>query len=281
MFIAALFTIARTWRKWYFDYFKFCREDKRVSSVSGKTTALSLSWLMPGLSGKESWKERVKGPFCSILFPRSGAWCVMRAWEAVAGQETCSDDGGKWNWDGLKWSVGGFGQTEEQKQWSPWREFEGLEIRATREGEALSLSPVGGKRGRLKCLQMLEVAQTECIQTRERGRCTDGYLSTRKCPTLQLDGDTEHSCADFLVPMVPWGAFCKEGMVSQATPDPIRDSFLPGPSVGPVCVCVCIHVWERPGRCDVDHLCGCIEGIDGKSALSRVLISRVDDMTFV
>ena len=90
---------------------------------------------------------------------------------------------------------------------------------------------------------MLEVAQTECIQTRERGRCTDGYLSTRKCPTLQLDGDTEHSCADFLVPMVPWGAFCKEGMVSQATPDPIRDSFLPGPSVGPVCVCVCVCVY--------------------------------------
>ena len=144
MFIAALFTIARTWRKWFFDYFKFRREDKRVSSVSGKTTALSLSWPMPGLSGKESWKERVKGSFCSILFPRSGAWCVMHAWEAVAGQETCSDDGGKWNWDGLKWSVGGFGQTEEQKQWSPWREFEGLEIRATREGEALSLSPDSG-----------------------------------------------------------------------------------------------------------------------------------------
>ena len=42
----------------------------------------------------------------------------------------------------------------------------------------------GGKRGRSKCLQMLEVAQTG-----ERGRCTDGYLFARKCPTLQLDRD--------------------------------------------------------------------------------------------
>lgn len=102
--------------------------------------------------------------------------------------------------------------------------------------------PLGGKRGRLKCLQMLEVAQTECIQTRERGRCTDDYLSTRKCPTLQLDGNTEHSCADFLVPTVPWGPFCKEGKVSQATPDPTGDSFLPG------LVCVCVYTLVRETR---------------------------------
>ena len=102
--------------------------------------------------------------------------------------------------------------------------------------------PLGGTRGRLKCLQMLEVAQTECIQTRERGRCTDDYLSTRKCPTLQLDGNTEHSCADFLVPTVPWGPFCKEGMVSQATPDPTGDSFLPG------LVCVCVYTLVRETR---------------------------------
>lgn len=43
-------------------------------------------------------------------------------------------------------------------------------------------------------------------------------------------------------PHGPWGPFCKEGMVLQATPDPTRDSFLPGPGVGPVCVCVCTHV---------------------------------------
>ena len=262
-------------------YFKFRREDKRVSSVPGKTTALSLSWPMPGLSGKESWKEGVKGPFCSIPFPRSGAWCVACAWEAVAGQERCWGDGGRWNWDGLKRPVGGFGQTEGRKQWSPWREFGGWEIRAPREGEAPSLPPTPGEAREVEM-------PARCWRWPRPGKGEDAQMVTflpgnaRPC---SWTGTGAQLCR-FPGPHGPWGPFCKEGMVLQATPDPTWDSFLPGPGVGPVCVYT--HVWERPGRCDVDHLCGCIEGmawgprtqllskillvtIDGKSTLSRIL----------
>lgn len=81
-----------------------------------------------------------------------------------------------------------------------------LEIWVPRGGKALSLSLRWNERGR-SAMQMLEVAQSGGTQTRGRGRCTDDYLSARKCPLLQLDWDAEPSCADFPVPTVPRGSF--------------------------------------------------------------------------
>lgn len=50
----------------------------------------------------------------------------------------------------------------------------------------------------------------------------------------------KHSCADFLVPRVPWGSSREEGIVSQAAPDP--------PGVIPPCPRgrrgACAHVSE-------------------------------------
>lgn len=96
-------------------------------------------------------------------------------------------------------------------------------------------------------MQMLEVAQTGCSRARGRGRCTDGYLSVRKCPELQQAWDAEHSCAHFPVLRVPWESFREEEMVSQPTPDPTGASFLLQPSVRSVCVNTC----ERDREDDV------------------------------
>ena len=263
-------------------YFKFRREDKRVSSVSGKTTALSLSWQMPGLSGKESWKEGVKGPFCSIPFPRSGAWCVACAWEAVAGRERCSGDGGKWNWDGLKRPVGAL---VRQRSGSSGHRGENLgDGRSGPRGKGkLRAFPL--PRGEAREVEM--PADVGGGPDRGKGKMHRWLPFCQEMPDPAAGQGQEHSCADFLVPTVPGGPSARKGWCCRPllTPPGTPSSLA---LVSALCVCVCAHVWERPGRCDVDHLCGCLEGmaweprtqllskillvtIDGKSTLSGIL----------
>lgn len=54
-----------------------------------------------------------------------------------------------------------------------------------------------------------------------------GHLSARKHSLLHQDWGAQHSCADFPVPRIPWGSFWEEGVMSQPTPDPTWDPFLP------------------------------------------------------
>ena len=274
-------------------YFKFRREDKRVSSVPGKTTALSLSWPMPGLSGKESWKEGVKGPFCSIPFPRSGAWCVACAWEAVAGQERCSKvmvvGGIEMDWNDL------WGALVRQRGGSSGHRGENLgdgRSGPRGKGKLRAFPPPRGKRGRSKCLQDVGGGPD-----RGKGKMHRWLPFCQEMPDPAAGRGQEHSCADFLVPTVPGGPSARKGWCCRPllTPPGTPSSLaLVSALVSALCVCVCVcvcvctHVWERPGRCDVDHLCGCIEGmawgprtqllskillvtIDGKSTLSRIL----------
>lgn len=121
---------------------------------------------------------------------------------------------------------------------APERYLEDPDIWARRKGSASF--PGWHWRGRV-VVQMLEAAQTGGRgKGGSQGRCTDGYLSDRKCPKLQRGWEAEHSCAHFPVAGVPWESFREEEMVSQPTPDPARASFLPHRGVRPVCVCACV-----------------------------------------
>lgn len=127
---------------------------------------------------------------------------------------------------------GGVGPPGEQEQCSHWREFGGSGDRRyvrAMSGEGLCAFLWGGTRA-------VELLCRCWMGARGRGRCTDGYLSIRKCPALQHGWDVS---AAVPVSWSPGSLGGPSDRKSQSTPDPPEThSSLTLVPAQRVCTCV-------------------------------------------
>lgn len=183
-----------------------------------------------------------QGACCSVPFPRlSSLMCHASVRSSHWWQETCSDDGSKWSRDRLErpmgrlWDLQWLWQNHGTEAVVTLERVLGEpEIRATRGGKALW----GGTReAKLLC---------RCWGWPRLGAAGPGQGKVHRwspfCQEMP-DAAAGRGCwaqlCTFPGPQDPLGSLWEEGMVSQPTPDPTRDSFLPDPGVIPVCVHMC------------------------------------------
>ena len=84
----------QTWlKKWYFIILNSVEKTREFSVSPGRPQLSPSPGHCQGSLGRKAGRRGSGIPVAPIPFPRSVAWCVMRVWEAAAGEETCSDEG--------------------------------------------------------------------------------------------------------------------------------------------------------------------------------------------
>lgn len=242
----------QTWlKKWYFIILNSVEKTREFSVSPGRRRHLSPSpGCCQGSLGRKAGGRWSGFPIAPIPFPRSVAWCVMRVWEAAAGEDMCSDEGisevdrdSNDLWEAL---VGQGSRSDGHHGES----CGGTRDKGHRGRKGSETFPLGGLR---------EVGRSACRCWRwlrpgvfrpGKGKDAQFLPFCQEMPDAAAGLGRWAQLCRFPGPHGPWGILLRgrDGVSGHTWPHP--ELLPPWPSV-------CAHMWARQGRCDVDdHLCG-------------------------